>query len=454
MDPLSITSSIAGLMTLADIVFRRTYQYVRAVEDAKKDVQNLANEIRALAGILHNLSLTASALEDEEFDQNLRMHHVNACRHTLMQIDKRLSKTQGDFTGHSKLAVIKRKLKWPFSAAETKELLQETTRHKDTISLALSADSMNAILRCLTRQEDIDDKMTDTLTDIKRVMAITTRIDLGKKRQRVLDFFTKVNPQPNFETSRGLRHPMTGLWLTESQTFKSWLHTEETGNSRLWLSGIPGAGKTVLAGSIIEETLKESDSSVAVAFFFCNHGSNLSRVPTNILGTLAAQIAKQSDQAFSCLDQYYRELHPSRNLSSSPSRVGLIQAIQDMAEGFDHVLIVVDGLDECGDETDNVVEDLYSLSTSGNFISIALLSRNEQNIRAKLEEDFYHIEIAAHKEDLQLYVPAEIEKRIQTKKLRIKSASFKDEIIRKLVNDADGMWVKFRGSILVSFEKN
>ena len=442
MDPLSIASSIAGLMTLADVVFRRTFQYAREVKEAKKDVQKLANETRALAGILHNLSLTASALEDEYFDPNLRMHHVNACRHTLLQIDKRLSKATGDLTGHSKLAVIQRKLKWPFSSAETKELLRDMTQHKDTISLALSADSMNAILRCLTRQEDINDKMTNVQTDIRRVMAISTRIELGKKRQRVLDFFMKVNPQPNFEMSRKLRHPMTGLWLTEGKTFKSWLHTENMENSRLWLSGIPGAGKTVLAGSIIEETLKTSDDSVAVAFFFCNHGNNISQTPINILETIAAQIARQSDGAFSCLDEYCWELHPSRHLSRSPSLAGLSQTIRDMTERFDHVFIVVDGLDECGDETDSVVEELHSLATSGDSISMALLSRNEQNIRAKLEDDFPHIEIAAHKEDLQLYVPAAIEERLQAKKLRIKSTSFKDEIIQKLINDADGMWVK------------
>ncbi|KAK2754802.1 hypothetical protein FQN54_006695 [Arachnomyces sp. PD_36] len=443
MDPLSIASSIAGLMTLADVVFRQTFKYAREVKDAKKDVQSLANEIRALAGILHNLSLTASALEDEDFDPNLRMHHINACRHTLMHIDKRLSKARKDLTGSSKFAAIQRKLKWPFSTAETKELLEELARHKDTISLAVSADSMDAILRCLTRQEDIDNKMDDMRTGVKKVMAISTRIELDRKRQRVLDFFMKVNPQPSFETSRELRHPMTGLWLTESEMFKSWLRTEKTGNSRLWLSGIPGAGKTVLAGSIIEEALKETDSSVAVAFFFCNHGNNLSQSLNNILGTLAAQIAMQSDGAFSYLEEYYRELNPSRHLERSPSLMGLNQVIRDMAGGFDNIFIIVDGLDECGDDADGVVEALHSLATSEDCINMALLSRDEQNIRAELEDSFFHVEIAAHKEDLQLYVPAEIDKRMQTKKLRIKSASFKDEITRKLIGDADGMfrWV-------------
>ena len=459
MDPLSIGASIAGLVALADGVFRKTYKYARDVKGAKKEVQDLSNETRDLAGILHNLSLTASALEDDKFDPNLRMHHINSCRQTLMQIDKRLAKALADFGGKSKLDAIQRKLKWPFSSAETKELLEDLGRHKDTISLALSADSMNALLQCLTRQRDMDDRVDDIQMGIRRVLTISTRIEMDSKRQQCLDFFMKVNPQPNFEMSLKLRHPMTGLWFTEGKRFRKWLEMGDSDrdrdrdregpegpqcpqgsrDSRLWLSGIPGAGKTVLAGSIIEETLKEMNSSVAVAFFFCDYKNNQSLLPINILGTIAAQIARQHDDAFACLQEYYKELHPSRHLSKSPSLPKVNQVIRDMAEKFDHLFIVVDGLDECGDETDSVVDELHSLATGEDAISVALLSRNEQNIRLRLEEDFTHIEIAAHREDLQLYVAAEIEARIQNKKLRLKNMSFKDEIIRKLINEADGM---------------
>jgi hypothetical protein len=61
----------------------------------------------------------------------------------------------------------------------------------------------------------------------------------------------------------GLKSPR----LTESNEFKHWLNTT---NSRLWLYGIPGAGKLVLASSIIEETLKQGNKDCAVAFFYCD----------------------------------------------------------------------------------------------------------------------------------------------------------------------------------------
>jgi len=73
-------------------------------------------------------------------------------------------------------------------------------------------------------------------------------------------------------------------------------------------------------------------------------------------------------------------------------------------------------------------------------VSLALLSRDERNIRDKLEDGFTHIPIAAHTEDVRLYVGAEIETRMRSKKLRIRSQSLKEEIINTLVDGAQGMY--------------
>ncbi len=69
----------------------------------------------------------------------------------------------------------------------------------------------------------------------------------------------------------------------------------------------------------------------------------------------------------------------------------------------------------------------------------AELSRDEDPIRSQLQDDFVHVQIAAHTEDLQLYTAAEVEKRMRDKLLRIDKQSHKDEIIDQLVAHADGM---------------
>ena len=70
---------------------------------------------------------------------------------------------------------------------------------------------------------------------------------------------------------------------------------------------------------------------------------------------------------------------------------------------------------------------------------MALFSRHEVNIQECLQGDFEHIEIVANSNDVRLYVLAEMEKRIQNRRLRMSNMELKDEIMNKLVNGAKGM---------------
>ena len=93
--------------------------------------------------------------------------------------------------------------------------------------------------------------------------------------------------------------------------------------------------------------------------------------------------------------------------------------------------------------TADVVQSLASLATnSGSNIRALFLSRDEYDIREMLQQEFGHVKIAAHREDLELYVAAEIESRqrkVGREQLRIRSSGLKDHIIKSLVEGADGM---------------
>lgn len=439
-DPLSAAGSIAGLVAIADVVFSRTFRYAKAVKVAAKDIEKLASEIGSLSGVLHSLSLVASELEGRTVDPNLRLHHINSCRETLTKIQRKLERNDPTKAKDHLLEAALRSLKWPFSSSETKELLAEVGRHKATIGIALSADNMAALLRALSRQDELADDIQDIKSKLEARWAVETRIALDKERQEILHFFEKTDPFSNHETSLKLRHPLTGLWLTEGQTFKTWLHTR---NSKLWLSGIPGAGKTVLAASVIEETINESSPNRAVAYFYCDYKDERTQDPVNILGSLATQLAKQSERCFALLQQYYVTCHHKDKAFPKLELPALSKKIGEMASSFDDVSIIVDALDECGKNTIKVVESLISLGSDINSNTRTLfLSRNEVEIRQLLQEHYNHIEIAAKSEDLRLYVAAETEirmRKIGREQLRIKSPELKMHIMETLVERADGM---------------
>ncbi|KAL1849146.1 hypothetical protein Daus18300_013351 [Diaporthe australafricana] len=205
------------------------------------------------------------------------------------------------------------------------------------------------------------------------------------------------------------------------------------------IDSLRSAGKTVLAGTIIQEALRRNSEDIATAFFFCDYKDARTQKVGNVLSALASQLAIQKEDAYGHLERYYGELRPQRALDRIPDVPGLQRVLGDMMRSFTHVYLVVDGLDECGHDTDNVIDAILNIVDNTDNISTALLSRDEDNIRDRLEKNFTGVEISAHTEDITEYVTSEIEERIRRKSLRIDDLTLKCEIIERLIDGAKGM---------------
>ncbi|RGP60303.1 hypothetical protein FLONG3_10911, partial [Fusarium longipes] len=446
-DPLSLAASIAGIMSLADTVFGYTFRYGRAVSSAKEEVQQLSEEINSFSVVLRRLHALAHVLESEgqEFDHALRAEHLSQCQRTFEKIEKRLKKAGGDFHGQSKLKVVARQLKWPYSMSETKELLTDISRHKNTISLAASADTMRQLQLLLSKHSNHHDKVEKSLAKSFQKIEISTQILLDSQKKKILDFFMppRLNPQRNLDQSIKWRQPTTGTWLLESEELKDWLTIP---GSRLWLKGIPGGGKTILAGAVIQEALARVSTelrALGVAFFFCDYKDENTHSPISILGAIVHQLALQHDDAFEQLETYYQELHPERALTQSPDIDELRATISRMCEKFNHVFIILDGIDECQDETESVARTIEDLANCTDNTSIAIFSREEDEIQTALDDNFQNIIISARTEDIKTYIRAEMTVRESLGRLVVKDATVKERIEDELVRRANGMfrWV-------------
>lgn len=437
-DPLSVAGSIAGLLTIADVVSRKLYQYVKTVKNAEKEVLAFKAEVAALTGVLHNLHLIAEELEDDStFDNVFQVDHVASCSATLEQIDSLLSKLE--FPKGRKLHSALQKLGWPFKTAETQELTNEVRRHRETLSLALSADTMVALLQCLSSQKGIIAQLDKIQTTLQQTKDIEIGIALDEGRRRILKSFFVVEPRKSYETSLEIRHSGTGSWLYKDPTFQSWL--QEPG-SRLWLTGIAGAGKTVLSAMIIQKCLANASENEVVAYYYCDYKILQSQSVISIFSALAGQMAMKNERSFVLLKDYYEQLNSPNQMERQPKIEELFKLIQEIASNFDNVRIIVDGLDECGDDMAVAAQWLHKLVCAPYAtISLALLSRKEQPIRDVFEADdsYDHIEITAHTEDVEKYVQSEIEERMRNRRLRIRNPELKGLIIQELVSKAGGM---------------
>ncbi|KAM0344975.1 hypothetical protein ACHAPU_006854 [Fusarium lateritium] len=433
-EAIGLAASIAGLVQLTGSVFKLVTKFCREAKDAPSKAQELATQTRELAGIFENLRLLASSLEMRNSNPSLKTHHLDSCQRTLDEINTTLNKAQADFDSGKSAKRFARRLKWPFSLSETKDLVSELANHRATLQLALSADSMDALLKSLSKQDEI-------LNMIERKLSFDTRVQLNKRRKEVIDFFLRVKPQDYLDVCRELRHEATGSWLTsDDSTFSEWI---DGANSKLWLSGIPGSGKTVLCGLVIETVLAQGDDSTAVCYAFCDYKNANTCLPENIVSALAVQLGLQGEEAFDLLEEYYDMLHPDESLPTQPKLDDLLELVECMAEVYEKVFVIVDGLDECGSHVSRMTQALKSVTDRSGTVSAAFFSRKEEEIREELEGQFEHIEVSAHTKDLEDYTLAEVGKRRVLKRLEETNPVLYKDILHTLVQGAQGMfrWV-------------
>lgn len=174
-----------------------------------------------------------------------------------------------------------------------------------------------------------------------------------------------------------------------------------------------------------------------MAFFFCDYNYPESLNPVSILAALAVQLATQADEAFEVLDSYYEELHPQNGIEKPPETKRVIEVVQKMMNHYDRVYVAVDGLDECGSNVAELMQSLKQLAR-GSHVNMALFSRDEADIREELS-DKPCIEIAAHTEDIELYVLAQMETRKRLGSLAVRNPELHEHIRHTLIDGANGM---------------
>ena len=435
-DPASIIGIITGLVELADMVFVRTFLYVKALKEEDEKRSALNSEVGALFGILSRLRLLYNVLEAEGNDRGcepvLQARLLNNCLKTLLIIKSKLDahEDHGHTTGLLTLRPALRSLRWPFTSSEVEELLEEIERHKANLSLALATDALSELLRALSTQDEI----SETVHGIERKL---NRITLNDQRRQILDSFGTTDPRKNHDMSRKLWRPSTGLWFTNGTDFQGWL-TKKSAKS-IWCYGIPGSGKTVLASAIIEEVLKRGSDSVVAAYFYCDYKDVETQDPINILGSLAKQLLLQNERCFQEAESFYEAHRTGKQGFNSYRPDELRDLFLQMSSLFNQTMVVVDGLDECGKNTTMVIELLSSLSKGDRTsVQTLFLSRDEIEIRETLI-DCIRLPIAAEKGDLQLYVAAELGTRMELRGLHGNDKSLKEHFMDRLVNGANGM---------------
>ncbi|TVY21838.1 Serine/threonine-protein phosphatase 6 regulatory ankyrin repeat subunit C [Lachnellula arida] len=442
MDPLSISASIAGLITITNAIVTSGFKYLSEFKHSDETIKALFHEVNLLSGTLHSLQHVATRLEHEQsnLSHTTRIHHINACDNTLRKVEAQLETVAAK--RNTATARTRQRVLWPLSKAETKSLFLEVERHKTSLGLALSVDEMSALLTVLASQDVMQNGITRISEELQSHRTVRDEKSLSKRRQKIIQSLKTIDYDQYQLSNVRLRQAGTGGWFLDGAEFKQWLSIVD---GKLWLYGIPGAGKTILMLPPFKKhknsSLKQGASSVGMAFFFCDYKKPETQVASTILGSLVKKLALQDERALLELEALYEIHNPKGQPSMEVTTTKLSGLLKSMASYFKHTMILIDGLDEIETNRVEILEMLCDLTSAGNLKTL-FASRDEVDIRNCLS-NYANISIAAQSGDLRLYVAAEIETRTTRNQLGIRDPKLKGHIMKTLITGAEGMfrWV-------------
>jgi hypothetical protein len=308
MDPLSVAAGIAGLLSLSVQIVEIATKY--GANSPKAQGLDIIFELRALTDVLKRLK---EFLEGP--DTPPTFSHVSTllanntrCRSKLQEILQRLEKVVQDT---NILKRVFRRLRWPLAEKEHRETIAEIQRYTKVFHFALTvegcalaaksaAETAVALEEQIRKIEDIEKHCSafpdlvaqsgESLAQISTIMSLIQSIPNNASelasisqgisqlkiaatnqerryneeyRKAMLEWLSPISFEKKQRKLFELHHRDTGGWFLQHDEFVQWRATK---GSVLWCSGIPGAGKSVMASLVINALQESKDAPVGFIY--------------------------------------------------------------------------------------------------------------------------------------------------------------------------------------------
>ncbi|GAB7353903.1 hypothetical protein MBLNU459_g4252t2 [Dothideomycetes sp. NU459] len=218
--------------------------------------------------------------------------------------------------------------------------------------------------------------------------------------------------------------PDSSMWLFDTKEYSDW-RCATSQVHLLWVTGIPGAGKTRMATRTVQRLKTEH---AKVAYFYCNTQEEGTLVILNMLKTWAWQVLQQDSTR---LDRFADVFYDIPNVTS------MKETLKAVLDGHDRPFIVLDGLDECELETQSdIIEFLRSLAGRAKVIFFSREGNNIARSFTSVPQDYrlhYHMTQQANKSDIARYLKQSVTA------LNIEDETINQTITTTLHDGANGM---------------
>ncbi|KAK3903637.1 hypothetical protein C8A05DRAFT_43162 [Staphylotrichum tortipilum] len=274
-DPLSV----AGLVIAIGGVIKSVVQYCSHVREAANEIRSLTTELLAelfaLQGALAQLNSNTvpSTQSGPEFELVLR-----SADQALRSLAEYLT------AGHnSKFGQSVQKLRWHWKKEEVQKHIQRIERAKVWFILLLTTDLHQYDQVILSQISQLN-------LGVQREWEDRRKEKISTENAVALQWLAPVDPGERYIKAIASHHPGTSQWFIDGPLSKL-LESPAGQASILWLKGKSGSGKTTLLGHVLQYLQTRLPADVGFAYFFCSFDDLGTQDPTNILGSLLAQLA-------------------------------------------------------------------------------------------------------------------------------------------------------------------
>ncbi|KAK8080213.1 hypothetical protein PG997_008031 [Apiospora hydei] len=290
-------------------------------------------------------------------------------------------------------------------------------------AMTAAAYARDLLKRIAPNKVEAEGKLSELLTNVSTAVStmqkhvIYNKSVLDRKEDReVLDWLTPLDYGPQHSDYLRRRQPGTGQWLLDSEEYRTWLGTT---HQTLFCPGMPGAGKTILASTIIDnlEHRFRDDRTSAIAYVYCNFKRKDEQKIEDLIASLLKQLA-QVRPSLPVAIQQLRDRHAPKR--TRPTLDEMSQALRSVVSEHSRVFIVVDALDECQTK-------IHLLATS----------RVIPDISEKFEGS-PHLEVRASDFDIRRYLEGHI---AELGAVITEKNDLRDAIMNSITEAVDGMFL-------------
>ncbi|KAH6902939.1 hypothetical protein BKA70DRAFT_1079825, partial [Coprinopsis sp. MPI-PUGE-AT-0042] len=228
--------------------------------------------------------------------------------------------------------------------------------------------------------------------------------------------------------------PGTGMWLVKGDNFSLWL--EPNGDIKiLWGSGIPGAGKTLLASIVIkhlEALYPGPDTKISICYIYFRCSDHSEMTVRAVLEVLVMQTLERHPGCRALVEQAYAHHLQER---TEPPEEQLLSLLRQLKDTMLCTFYILDALDEAPPKLQLAILRALTLLN----VKIFITSRPLRNVEVKFP-DAQNFTIAAQDTDLDLHIAKVINESADLELLLEQAGpSLREEIISSIKQNCGGM---------------